>query len=92
MELDHSDEPDKLASMTNKTKAQKIAASLRSRKMVSYPTTGEMRVADVLGRRPSEKNATPVYNPEDLRKTFATSAFIIALLSFVFVLQFKGYF
>ena len=86
--------------MTQRTKAEKIAASLRARRgtmassalsqyakdQTSYPTSTSH------GGYGTDREGVYVYVTSDLRKTFVVTLCITALLTLVYVLQYKGYF
>jgi hypothetical protein len=93
--------------MTKKTKAEKIAASLRTKRQamqtlshnVQKNTTQPDHTEIVLKTEKAytvihmtQNDDVKVYDPKDLRKTFVTTIFIVALLTLVYVFQYKGYF
>ena len=89
-------------SMTRKTKAEKIAAALRAKRhelVTSQTHTSSVAPSTLPLPQPStpplstnSPRSIRVYDPTDLRKTFVTTFFITALLTLIYVLQFKGYF
>lgn len=89
--------------MTHKTKAEKIAAALRAKRdtFPSAPSgigTGSIQplsqVPPALASHPSPtiRHDADVYEPKDLRKTIVITLLIVALLTLVYVFQYKGYF
>jgi len=86
--------------MTKKTKAQKIAASLRikhhgvlSPQPQSVSNQSEAEMQTVASPASSRRNhEVGVYEPKDLYKTFNTTLLILALITLVYTLQYKGYF
>lgn len=93
--------------MTKKTKAEKIAASLRTKRHAMQRLSHDVQKNSIpLDQtetfvktktahtviHTTQNDAVHVYDPKDLRKTFVTTIFIVALLALVYVFQYKGYF
>jgi len=98
---------DRLSLMSKKTKAEKIAAALRAQRLSlqassttdpTFKTTQTTRINTPQAGMTSIKPQThvaqdaDVYDPKDLRKTMVVTLFVVALLTLVYVLQYKGYF
>jgi len=98
---------DRLSYMTKKTKAEKIAASLRTKRHAMQTLTHSVQKiaiqqdhTEIVSKKENAHTAThitqnddgKVYDPKDLRKTYVTTIFIVALLTLVYVFQYKGYF
>lgn len=86
--------------MTQKTKAEKIAASLRAKRNIESasvlsqsrtPYTAQTATTSP-GGSIAEDTGVHVYVIGDLRKTIVVTLCVISLLTLVYVLQYKGYF
>jgi hypothetical protein len=93
--------------MSKKTKAEKIAAALRVQRLSlqtlsdADPTLKTTQSSRVNSPQDGMKSVKPqthvaqdadVYDPRDLRKTLVVTLSVVALLTLVYVLQYKGYF
>lgn len=99
---------DRLSLMSKKTKAEKIAAALRAQRLslqtssAADPTfkttqsssinTPQLGMTSVKPQKTHVAQDADVYDPRDLRKTMVVTLFVVALLTLVYVLQYKGYF
>ena len=92
--------------MTHKTKADKIASTLRAKRnklsaIYSGQSTGSdqslSQIAPTMVSRTSpaiqtSRHDVEVYEPNDIYKTVCITTLIGALLTLVYVFQYKGYF
>ncbi len=97
---------DRLSDMSKKTKAEKIAAALRAQRLalqassIAEPTSSTAQVTEKYSPQAGVTSVktqhstqdTDVYEPKDLRKTIVITLFVVALLTLVYVFQYKGYF
>ncbi len=97
---------DRLSDMSKKTKAEKIAAALRAQRhalqasSVAEPTSTTAQATNLYNPQANvtavkvqhSTQDTDVYEPKDLRKTIVVTLFVVALLTLVYVFQYKGYF
>ena len=91
---------DKLSFMAKKTKAEKIAASLRAKRNVVVPSVsaqpGDVQIVHSVDTSHTgsarHTEGGQVYVVGDLRKTMVVTLCIISLLTLVYALQYKGYF
>lgn len=79
--------------MTHKTKAEKIAAALRTRKSAGVVMEGQPHVAQNNSRNTDHKAhvETHTYHKKDFLKTFAITLLVLSLMALVYVLQLRGY-
>ena len=77
--------------MTQKTKAEKIASALRAKRTL-IPSTSSVSVVVDLPKARVAYHDSDVYHAQDLRKTIGITLFVVALLTLVYVFQYKGYF
>lgn len=78
--------------MAHKTKAEKIAAALRTKKMTAghiSPIETKQPLPQVESLKTKESGR--VYDPKDILKTFSTTFFILSLMTLFYVAQLKGY-
>lgn len=79
--------------MTHKTKAEKIAAALRTRKSTGNVPKETPYVAQYNSQQISRKVHTEAhgYHKNDFLKTFAITLLVLSLMAFVYVIQLRGY-
>jgi len=73
--------------MSQKTKADKIAAALRAKHNLTKSDHKEVQITE----ETKSTLKSDVYNPKDLHKTWAITLLVISLLTLAFVIQYKGY-
>ena len=104
--LEISSKLDRLSDMSKKTKAEKIAAALRAQRhalqasSIAEPISSTAQTTNLYTpqagvttvKTQHSTQDTDVYEPIDLRITIVITLFVVALLTLVYVFQYKGYF